>query len=295
MRLDGSPFDAAVFGLLLAVAIVVLISRRRRTQALLLSSWPILVYFLFCLISVVWSSHSDVSLKRWIKAVGDLAMVSIIATDLHPVAALRRLVSRVGFLLFPTSVLFIKYFGDLGRGYTSDGLPMNTGVTTNKNTLGVVVLVISLVVLSNVRSLLMQKDQFHRVRRLSAQGILLAFGVTLLLMAQSSTCKACFALGSFLIIVSNFRSIRRQPARLHALCLATLLVAGSALFFGQEGVANALGRESSISGRTDIWNAVLPAVPNSVVGAGFESFWISPNVRIFQQTLLSQGLVPSFG
>jgi exopolysaccharide production protein ExoQ len=292
MRLDGSPFDAAVFGLLLAVAIVVLISRKNRTQVLLRSSWPILIYFLFCLISVVWSSHPDVSLKRWIKAVGDLAMVLVIATDLHPIAALRRLVSRVGFLLFPTSVLFIKYFGDLGRGYTSDGLPMNTGVTTNKNTLGVVVLVISLVVLSNVRSLLVQKDQYRRRRRLVAQGVLLACGITLLLMAQSSTCKACFALGSFLIIVSNFRLIRRQPARLHALCLATLLIAGFALFFGQAGVANALGRESNMSGRTDIWDAVLPAVPNAVVGAGFESFWISPNVKIFQQTLLSQGWYP---
>ena len=71
-------------------------------------------------------------------------MVLVIVTDGELVAALKRLLSRVGFLLLPTSVLLIKYYGYLGRGYTPDGDPMNTGVTTNKNTLGVVLLIVSL-------------------------------------------------------------------------------------------------------------------------------------------------------
>jgi exopolysaccharide production protein ExoQ len=293
MQLDGSPVDAAAFGVLLASAIGVLTHRKSRTRTLLLANWPILIYFFYCLVSVTWSYHPDVTFKRWIKSIGDLAMALVIATDAQPVTAIRRLASRIGILLFPASVLFIRYYGDLGRGYTSDGLPMNTGVTTNKNSLGLIVLLVSLVVLWNVRSLLLHKDEPNRGRRLLAQGTLLAFGLALFWMADCSTCKACFILGSLLIIALKLRAIRRRPARVHALCLAMLLAAAVALLLGgQEDVANALGRQSNLSGRTEIWAAVIPTVPNSTVGAGFESFWISPNVRILQRKLLDSGWYP---
>jgi exopolysaccharide production protein ExoQ len=293
MQLDGSPVDAAVFGVLLAAAVGVLIRRKSRTRTLLLANWPILIYFLYCLVSVIWSYHPDVTFKRWIKAIGDLAMVLVIVTDVHPVTAIRRLVSRIAILLFPTSVLFIRYYGDLGRGYTSDGLLMNTGVTRNKNALGLIVLVVSLIVLWNVRLLVLHRGAPNRRRRLLAQGTLLAFGLALFWMADCSTGKACFIFGSFLIIALNLRAIRRRPARVHALCLAMLLAAAVGLLLGGQGdVANALGRQSNLSGRTEIWAAVIPASPNSTVGAGFESFWISPNVRIFQRTLLDSGWYP---
>src|SRR4051812_36491149 len=123
--------------------------------------------------------------------------------------------------------------------------------------------------------------------------MLLAFGLTLFQMANCSTCKACFAIGGLLMFALNQRAFKGRPARVHALCLTLLLVAVGALFGGgQAGVASALGRESSFSGRTDIWAAVIPAVPNSIVGAGFESFWISPGVTIFQQSLLLKGWYP---
>jgi exopolysaccharide production protein ExoQ len=279
VQLDGSPFDAAVFGALLVAAIAVLIRRSKRTRALLFANWPILVYFLFCLISVSWSYHPDVAFKRWTKAIGDLAMVLIVVTDVEPVAALKRLLSRVGFLLLPSSLLLIKYYGDLGRGYTPDGEPMNTGVTTNKNTLGVVLLVISLGTLWRVLGLLRAKSDPSRSRHLMAQGALFGFGIALLGMADCKTCISCFILGSVLIVATNLRAFRR-PARVHALCLAITLAGSFTFFFGGgTGVVHALGRNSNLSGRTEIWSAVIPAVPNSILGAGFESFWISPGAQ----------------
>jgi len=290
---EGSPVDAAVSGVLLVAAIGVLILRKSRTRTLLLANWPILIYFLYCLVSIAWSYHPDIAFKRWTKAIGDLAMALVIATDGEPVVAIRRLVSRIGMLLFPTSLLFIKYYGDLGRGYTSDGLPMNTGVTTNKNSLGLIVLVVSLVVLWNVHSLAIHKEEPNRRRRLLAQGTLLAFGVTLFWLADCSTCKACFLLGSLLIVALTLRAIKRRPARVHVIFLALLLAAGVGLLLGGQGeVANALGRKSNLSGRTELWAALIPNAANSIVGAGFESFWNSPNVKIVQQTLLAWGWDP---
>lgn len=45
------------------------------------------------------------------------------------------------------------------------------------------------------------------------------------------------------------------------------------LFGGEGAVLGALGRDSTLTGRTEIWAAVLPMCPNGLVGAGFESFW----------------------
>jgi exopolysaccharide production protein ExoQ len=290
VQLEGSPLDAAIFGVLLFAAIVVLVRRSKRTRALLLTNWAILVYFLYCLISVSWSVHPDVAFKRWIKAIGDLAMVLIVITDVQPVAALKRLLSRVGFLLLPASVLLIKYYGGLGRVYSPDGELMNAGVTTNKNSLGIVLLVVLLGTVWRVLSLLPAKSEPNRGRHLVAQGVLLAFGIWLLGMADCKTCISCFILGSGLIIATNLRAIRGRPARVHALCLAILLGGGTILLFGgQSGVVHALGRNSDLSGRTDIWAAVIAAVSNPVLGAGFETFWISPDAHKVWNSLSASG------
>ena len=293
-ELDGSPVDAAALGLLLAAALAILIiGRRKRTQTLLAANWPILIYFGYCLISVAWSYHPDIALKRWIKAIGDLVIPLVIITDPQPVAAIRRVVSRIGMVLLPMSVLFIRYYGDLGRAFTKEGLLMNTGVTTNKNSLGLIVLVVSLTALWNVHWLWIHKDEISRWRRLLAQATLLAIGLWVFALANSSTSKACFAIGAFLILVLNRPTFRTRPVTVHVLFLILIVASSLTLLTGgQAGVASALDRESNFSGRTDIWAAVIPAVPNSIVGAGFESFWISPNVQVFQRTLLNLGWWP---
>jgi exopolysaccharide production protein ExoQ len=271
--LDGSPMDAAVFQVLIAAGILVLFLRRRRASALLKASGPLLLYFAYCMISTSWSAFHGPAFKRWIKDVGDLVMVLVIVTDPRPIAALRRLYSRIGFILLPFSVALIRYT-DLGRGYDPDGGPENTGVTTNKNSLGLIVYLVSLGALWNVRALLMDKEAPNRTRRLVAQCTLLTFGVVLLQMAHSATSIACFLLGAGLMLATSLPAIRTRPNKVHALCLGIFLAGGLLMLFGgQSLVTSALGRKSNLSGRTDIWKACLNAVQNPLIGSGFESFW----------------------
>src|SRR6266566_7272459 len=111
-----SPVDQLVAGILIVVGIVVIV-RRRDPIVLLRLSWPVSLYFSFCLVSALWSDFPGHSLTRWIRALGDLVMAMIIVMDSQPITAFKRLLSRVGFVLLPTSVLLIKYYPDLGRQY----------------------------------------------------------------------------------------------------------------------------------------------------------------------------------
>ena len=108
-QLDGSPMDAAFFLLLLVAGIAVLFKRKPRTMALLKANGPILLYFSYTMLSCLWSPFPDVALKRWIKDLGELAMVLIIVTEAEPLAAMRRVFSRVGVILFSASILLIHY------------------------------------------------------------------------------------------------------------------------------------------------------------------------------------------
>jgi O-antigen ligase len=164
---------------------------------------------------------------------------------------------------------------------------MNTGVSTDKNMLGVMLLVISLGTLWHIAILFRAKRQPDRGRHLLAQSTLLVFGIVLLKMANSQTSVACFVIGGAIILATSMDAFRRRPARVHALCLSFILVAGFTLLLGGGAdVVHAMGRKATLSGRTVIWAAVIPAAPNAIVGAGFEDFWISPNVVKFQQALV---------
>src|SRR2546425_1244841 len=137
--LDGSPIDRLVFAGLLAAGVIVLVKRGRQVGTLLRANAAILLFFFYCGVSILWSDYPDVASKRWIKGLGDLVMVLIVLTDLDPSTAIKRFLARVGFLLVPVSVLLIKYYADLGRAYTRWAwTPVYTGVTTNKNFLGLI-------------------------------------------------------------------------------------------------------------------------------------------------------------
>jgi O-antigen ligase len=214
---------------------------------------------------------------------GDVVMVLVVVTDPQPAAALRRLFSRVGFVLLPASVLLIKYYPYLGRAFSiwGDGV-VNTGVTTNKNALGGLALVIALGTLWQVIELLRDRAQPNRTRRLLAQGTLLYFGIFLLFEAHSATAGASFALGAGLMFAIARPFFRNQPAAVHALVLTVLLAGSLTVLLGGEAEAvKVMGRDPDLTGRTEVWKMVIPMCPNPIGGAGFETFWCGPRVARF--------------
>jgi exopolysaccharide production protein ExoQ len=284
VQMEGSPIDGAFFQILLIAAICVLVLRSGRVVTFLNANFPIpiLLYFVFCLLSFIWSDYPAVALKKWIKSVEDLVMILIVVTDEQPVAALRRLFSRLGFILLPVSLLFIKYYPYLGRYYGAwDGAQMNVGVSYDKNILGVITLVLSFGALWRVFAILSgDETRPDRRRHLLAQGTLLAMGIWLLWLANSATSLVCFVLGAGLMWITRRPFFRRNPAAVHVLVASLIVIAGVGMLMGGGAhVTQALGRNPTLTGRTEIWAAVIPMAPNALVGAGFESFWLNPRVH----------------
>ena len=214
--------------------------------------------------------------KRWTKALGDLAMVLIVVTEAQPKVALRRLLARVGFVLVPVSILFIKYYPDLGRSYNRwSWLPSWTGVTTNKNELGMVCLVLGLGCLWRLVERFKTEKRGRNTGPLVAQGALMAMIVWLLFTANSIISLSCFLMASVIIVVGSFPSLARRRWVMHCLVAGILCVTVSTLFLGLDsGALETMGRDPTLTGRTEIWNALLKTVVNPLAGCGYGSFWL---------------------
>ena len=280
--MEGSPMDALVFQVLLVSGLVVLAQRGQRCLAVMKGHWPIICYFSYCLMSVVWSDYPDVSLKRWIKATGDVVMALVVLTDAQPAAALRRLYSRVGFILSPASVVLIKYYPYLGRGYDQwTGQQFTMGVTTDKNILGVTTYVLAVGTLWQILRLLKNSDLPGRLRQLVAQCGLLGFQIWILFTANSVTSLTCFTLAAFLMLATSLPRFTARPAAVHQFVLGLIIIGGLMKMTGADtAVVRAMGRNPDLTGRaSDIWPLLFRMAPNPVLGAGFETFWLGPRLR----------------
>ncbi len=281
-QIEGSPLDTVIFAILLLIGLCVLANRKKHVLRLLAVNWAIVLYFLLCLLSIGWSDFPAVAFKHWFKSTGDLAMILIVVTERAPVAALSRLLSRTGFILIPLSILSNKYYPNLSRAYDSwTGQQSMTGLTTDKNLLGAVTLALLLGSVWSFLELLRSREARRYQRRiLLAKGAIIGLGVYLLSMANSVTSEACCAVGVVILLATNLRFMRRYPVLLHALALSLVVGVTAVLFLGVgSGAVHALGRNSNLTGRTDIWAAVIPLARNPLIGAGFESFWLSPGLH----------------
>jgi exopolysaccharide production protein ExoQ len=279
--LDGSPLDALVYGILIAASIFVIAARRQQVGALLRANGPVLVFFLYCGISVLWSDFPFVAFKRWTKSVGELIVVLTVLTEPEPVAAIGRLVKRAGLLLLPISILLIKYYPMLGRGYSQwDGTLFNVGVATNKNLLGMICLILGLGALWRFLKLYRSEKSSSRTRQMLAQGVVMGIAIWLLWEANSVTSFSCFAMAGGLMVVTSFSAFARKRTIIHILVIAMIAVTISALFFQVGGgVLEGMGRNSTLTGRTEIWRLVLSIAGNPLIGTGFESFWLGDRLN----------------
>ena len=115
----------------------VLIKRQVRLSEVVYNNRWLIVFLLFCFISIAWSDFPFVAFKRWIKILGHPIMALIVLTEPDPEEAVIRLMKRCAYVVVPVSILFIKYYPQLGRSFDPwSGMGANNGIASDKNALG---------------------------------------------------------------------------------------------------------------------------------------------------------------
>ena len=278
---EGSPLDATFYALLLAAGLWVLNRRWLRMKGFLQANLPILLFFFYCALSVMWADSPPVAIKRWIKAIGDLVMVLVVLTDPNPSLAIRRIFERVGFVLLPLSILFIVFLPSMGSSYDPiDHVTMYFGVTTFKNLLGVTSMFCGLGALWSFLGVWQNRAIPRRVRLLVVHAVVIAMAVWLIVKADSMTSLSCFGLAGMVMVLASTRWVEQRPGVVFLLVAGAAGVALFALFMDTGGsMLQSIGRNSTLTGRTQIWAAVLAQRINPILGTGFESFWMGNRLQ----------------
>src|SRR5207244_13575815 len=113
----------------------VLIKRQVRLSEIISNNGWLIVFLLYCFISIAWSDFPSIALKRWIKILGHPIMALIVLTEPDPEEALTRLMKRCAYVVVPVSILWIKYYPQLGAYYEPWGLRLDKGIAGGKNSL----------------------------------------------------------------------------------------------------------------------------------------------------------------
>jgi O-antigen ligase len=279
---EGNLFDRTIYSLLIVMAAWVLMRRALRWSQILSRNLALVWFLAIALLSVTWSDFPFVAFKRWVRDLGQYVMILVVLTDPRPLSAIETLLRRFSYALVPLSVVFVKYYPHLGRGYNAwTGAPQYTGVTTNKNLLGVVCLVSATFFFWDSVKRWSERRQPRTKRILMLNALLIGMSLWLLDLADSATSRLCLVLACLVILAAHSRRSRANPSWLKWL-IPSVLGLYLALDFGfniTELIAAGSGRDATFTGRTEVWKDVVRLVTNPLLGAGYESFWLGDRLQ----------------
>lgn len=278
---ESNPVNTFVFALLIGSAIVVLMNRGFDWGGFIQLNKALCLAYAYLAFTAFWSDAPLISLKRLFKDFGCVLLPLVLLTRADSITAIRAVFVRVSYVLFPLSVVFIKFFPHIGRSFTTAGEPMFGGVTTQKNSLGEVVFVFGLMLLWDLVELYRGEDRKGKKVQLCIRSGMLLMGIWLLRMCDSQTSLLCLILGTVIFWGSRRLLRMRHGKRLLISCLVgTICLATMDKAFGiSDALIRAMGRDPSLTGRTDIWRIVLEQKTDPIFGSGFYTFWDSDKGR----------------
>lgn len=293
-NLQGNPINV-VFNSALFLAAIVVLHRRGFSWAGFASNNKALVsIFAFFLCSVLWSPFPVPTLKRLIQEFGCVLIAPIVLTEKDPAASLRVIFVRVSYVLFPLSVVFIRYFPHIGRVMSKvSGTQMLSGVTDHKNALGQMTMVLSLVLIWDLMETRNHETSSRTKPEHWARLVSLAIGIYLLIISSSATALASFVFGVVMLFAGK-RLARAESAKRLIIAGVLSIVCALALnnIFGiKDRILYALGRDPSLTGRTEIWQEIMEKNTSPIFGAGFRGFWETSEGQSVALTLGTNALL----
>jgi O-antigen ligase len=273
---EGSLIDQA-FYLSLTVGAWIVASRRGvKWRNLFIANIALTIFLLYFAVSVFWSNNPEGSFKRWFKLFSLVFVVSVILSEKDPMEAIRAVYVRCAYVLIPLSLVFIRYYPSWGRIYHSAGDMEVTGITTQKNSLGELVMICGFFLVWDYLEQRPAGAKRQWSPLLWERLILLLMIVWVLYLSQSKSALVCLLIGLALLMRSEWlSSVTINRMVLIGAMSSPFVVLGFAEFSSiLDPLVESLGRDATLTGRTDIWRNVLAGTwVNPLIGTGFFSFW----------------------
>jgi O-antigen ligase len=282
---EGNPFDACVYFTLIAAGAYVLSKRHVQLSVIIRQNQWLTIFFIYCLLSIFWSDFPLVAFKRWIKVLGHPIMALIVLTEPNPVEALTKLMKRCVYVIVPVSILFIKYYPELGRAFDIwTGAAVNIGITTNKNTLGADCLILGFFFFWHLlQSWSLERGRAKRNELFLTGGFLFMIW-WLFSMAHSSTSLVSLFVGILILAVLGLRFVDKRLIGTYVVIGVLALLAAEWAFGIYANMLQLLGKDRTLTDRTLLWSELLKVTINPLFGTGFESFWLGDRIRKFAES-----------
>ncbi len=228
---EGNPVDALFYFGLIGAGMLVLSQRQLNLGELFRNNGWLIAFLIYCFLAILWSDFPFVAFKRWIKILGHPVMALIIFTEPNPGQALTTLMKRSAYVLAPFSILLIKYFPDIGRGFDQwTGIAMNVGVCISKNMLGCICMILGFFFFWHFLNTWRTERSVARRRELWLTGTLLFMIGWLLWKAHSATSAISLMIAVAVVFLLERRWVNKQRLGTYVILLAITLGGGGTQF-----------------------------------------------------------------
>ncbi len=280
--LDGNPVDRNIAIVLFVFALIILLKRNTKWSQIVSNNRWIFIYILYCGLSISWSDFPWVSFKRYIKEIGSLLMALVVLTEFEPIEAIKVILRRCAYVLIPLSIVLYKYYPQLGRVYGRwDGKMAFTGVTNSKNSLGVLCTISALFLFWELLNLRHNKNKIDN-KTIIANVVMLIMTLWLIINTNCMTGTITLILGIFVLLIMKTSFMKKNINFVGIFILFTII---SILFFHYTfgtltSIIEIFGRDVTLTGRTELWHEILKLGSNSLIGGGYQSFWLGKRLEI---------------
>jgi exopolysaccharide production protein ExoQ len=219
-------------------------------------------FLLLASVSVLWSAAPDVTARRSLALVGTVTIGLLLAQRLAPIDILDAVRWAVALVAVFSLLLFV-----IGDPRAIDPVHDSLrGVLATKNTLG---RVMGLGILATATTVFLDRSRGRRA---------VLFGIPMLIALAMTDSAGGTVIAVLVLVLVAVAALWRATSGRVFLGSAVALALGAVAFAlpatTAEDAVGLLGRDLTITGRTEIWSMALDAVmQRPVLGYGYGAFW----------------------
>jgi O-antigen ligase len=281
LELSGtSAFVSAVGFLVLFVSLNYMVKNRLSIHLPLRSLLPVFVLFLWAQLSVLWSSNPLITEQRWLKVLIYVLIIINIFQTSSPVITLRKILYIFSWICAGSSLILILFFKPYGFINYGDGY-LPCGIFAHKNGLGIfaasMILLIATTFVWPKQSGLKKLPNDYKIL------FCILFIEMVISKAMDVICGFIISI-IIILLLQCAKEIPRKPLvfpllffGISSIILPVMTFVNFIDFTGLSNVIlNAIGKDSTFSGRTDLWPVLLSIgiKYHLILGSGFGVFFI---------------------